>query len=54
MTDYLITSISEYWDFYYRYLLSQWRHMTPMKFTALLIAIAAIGWFLMRNSAKSV
>lgn len=50
--DWITTTTREYSAFYSRYFSQQWAHMTPVKYVALLLAIGAVGWMLMRNSVK--
>ena len=52
MWDWITTTTREYSAFYSRYFTTQWSHMTPFKYAALLISIGVVGWMMMRNSVK--
>lgn len=44
--------VTDHLAFYENYLLNAWLNMTPMQYGYLLVAIAAIGWLLMKSDQK--
>ena len=45
-------TLNSYWQFYVRFFANQWHDLTPMRYGAMLIGIAGIGWLMMRNGLK--
>jgi hypothetical protein len=41
-------------EFYYKFAIRQWNHMTPTKFSITLITVAVIGFLMMRSSTKRI
>jgi hypothetical protein len=44
----------EYSTFYINYLNKRWDNISPMEYGIVLVAIAFIGWLLMRNGMRKV
>lgn len=44
------STMTQYLDFYYRFALNSWKHITPMQYGLLLISIAVVGWALMKRA----
>jgi len=44
-------TISYHLKYYQSFLLESWDKMSPMQYGSLLVAIAVIGWLLMRHGA---
>ncbi len=47
-----LSGLSYYLAFYIDYMGQLWRHITPMQYGMLLIAIAAGGFWLMKSGAR--
>ena len=45
-------SVYDYFDFYQRFLLGAWHNITPMQYGYLLVAVAVIGWTLMKGGPR--
>jgi hypothetical protein len=45
-------TVSNHLDFYYKLVLTEWRDLTPAKYTGLLVGVAFCGWLLMKSSTK--
>ena len=43
-------TIERHFDFYVKYAYDTWRHITPIQYASLLIAIATVGWIMMKSS----
>jgi hypothetical protein len=54
MSTLLAMAFGEYMEFYRSFLMQQWNHMTPTKFTLLLVAVAVAGFLMMRSGTKSI
>ena len=54
----MINSIMETWNeysiFYANYLNKRWDNISPMEYGLVLVAIAVIGWLLMRNGTRRI
>ena len=48
----LAMSFQEYIEFYRRFLMRQWNHMTPTTYVVLLSLVLAAGWLMMRSGTK--
>lgn len=46
------STVSEYYNFYTSYSVRRFNTMSPMEYGTVLIAIAMVGWFMMRNAAR--
>ncbi|VAX39945.1 hypothetical protein MNBD_PLANCTO02-1640 [hydrothermal vent metagenome] len=47
-------TVNSYSDCYYNLLLDEWRHMTPMKYLAILLTIGVVGYLSMKNGLKRI
>jgi len=54
MSAILAMGFGEYMEFYRSYAIKKWNHMTPMQFCFVLIAIAIMGFLMMRSGTKRV
>ncbi len=45
-------TVNDYFYFYKRYFFEAWNNMTPMEYGFMLVAIAAIGWLLMKSAPR--
>ena len=45
--------VNFYWSFYKNYFLHAWNNLTPMQYGLLLVAVAVIGYLLMKSGAKA-
>ena len=54
MSTLLAMSFGEYMEFYRCFFMQQWNHMTPAKFTTMLVTVAIVGFLMMRSGTKSI
>lgn len=52
MWDSVTSTVSEYYNFYTSYGVRRFNTMSPMEYGTVLITIAMIGWFMMKNAAR--
>lgn len=52
MVDSFIYLVTEYFSDLSYLLEQQWRHMTPTKYTIILLSIGLFGWILMRRGVR--
>ena len=52
MIETITLTASSYWVFYCKFIRTEWSHMTPMKYGAILIGIGVFGWLLMKSGSK--
>ncbi|MBA3313219.1 MAG: hypothetical protein M3552_07665 [Planctomycetota bacterium] len=50
----LTNTVGSYWDYYVWFAGDQWAHMTPVKYTSLLISIGLIGFLMMGRGNKRI
>lgn len=49
----VMQQVNFYWSFYKNYFLHAWNNLTPMQYGLLLVAVAVIGYLLMKSGAKA-
>ncbi|MFQ5732773.1 MAG: hypothetical protein ACE5KM_12570 [Planctomycetaceae bacterium] len=47
-------TLGYYWDYYTGLFRSEWNHMTPTKYAALLLFVCAVGFVTMKSKIKSI
>jgi len=52
MWDSVSSTVGEYYHFYTSYGARRWNNMSPMEYGTVLVMIAMMGWFLMKNAAR--
>ncbi|QDV52449.1 MULTISPECIES: hypothetical protein [Gimesia] len=54
MIESIMDTCREYSTFYINYLNKRWDNISPMEYGLVLVAIAFIGWVLMRNGTRKI